>query len=787
MPYERIPFIPQGKRPKPCCGAERSGGAGRCSGKVKLGRPKLYGIWRMTGLELWGGHECTVNRVGDAYFDQTIRSGHQDRAGDLDRFAELGIKALRYPVLWERVSPDAPDRRDFAWSDERLGGLRELGVRPIVGLVHHGSGPRYTNLLDPNFAKGLAAHARAVAERYPWVAEWTPVNEPLTTARFSALYGHWYPHHRDERSFWTALLNQIDAVRLSMAEIRKVNPEARLIQTEDLGRTYSTRDVAEQAGFDNQRRWMSWDLLCGRVNRDHPLWLRISRQGLGDRLKAIADDPCPPDVLGINHYLTSDRFLDHATEAYPPETRGGNAFLRFADVEAIRVLQPAPGGLQGAIQEAWERYGRPIAVTEAHNGCTREDQVRWFRDAWRTAESLRARNVDVRAVTAWALLGSYDWNSLLTRDDGHYEAGVYDLRGGAPRATAMVPTLQALSSGGPLHPAVHGPGWWDRDIRLQHKPVFRSLEHPEPRSHRARLDLPAEPVMIVGATGTLGQAFARACEWRGIDYVLTDRGILRLDDPASIGAALDRYQPWAVVNAAGWVRVDEAEAEREACMAANAHGVLNLAAACRDRGVQLATFSSDLVFDGALGRAYVEGDEPRALNVYGQSKVEAERGVLAMGGRPLVVRTAAFFSPYDGYNFAAHVARQLTRGHEVGAANDLVVSPTYVPDLVDATLDLLIDGETGLWHLANPGEISWAEFAVAIANRLGLDAGLVRPKPAASFGWAAARPAFAPLASERALLMPPLDAAIDRYAALAGSLHRAEADPSGQAPRKAFG
>src|SRR3712207_2719887 len=88
---------------------------------------------------------------------------------------------------------------DWAWADERLGRLRELGITPIVGLVHHGSGPRHTSLIDPAFADGLAAFARAVAERYPWVAYYTPINEPLTTARFSGLYGHWYPHGRDQR------------------------------------------------------------------------------------------------------------------------------------------------------------------------------------------------------------------------------------------------------------------------------------------------------------------------------------------------------------------------------------------------------------------------------------------------------------------------------------------------------------------------------------------------------------------------------------------------------------
>src|SRR5918997_1466087 len=152
-------------------------------------------------LELWGGVECTVNRVGDIYIDQNELSGHAHRLSDLDLFADIGITALRYPVLWERTAPDGPERADWSWADERLGRLRELGIRPIVGLVHHGSGPRHTSLVDPAFPEGLAEFARAVAERYPWVDAYTPVNEPLTTARFSGLYGHWYPHGHDALTF----------------------------------------------------------------------------------------------------------------------------------------------------------------------------------------------------------------------------------------------------------------------------------------------------------------------------------------------------------------------------------------------------------------------------------------------------------------------------------------------------------------------------------------------------------------------------------------------------------
>ncbi|MDB5450396.1 MAG: dTDP-4-dehydrorhamnose reductase, partial [Phenylobacterium sp.] len=721
----------------------------------------------MPELELWGGHECTVNRIGGTFHDQSIRSGHQNRIDDLERFAALGLKALRYPALWERVAPERPDSFDWRWTDERLGRIRELGMRPIAGLLHHGSGPRYTSLLDQDFAAAFATYARAAAERYPWIEAWTPVNEPLTTARFSALYGHWYPHVADEHLFWAALLNQIDGTRLAMREIRAVNSAAQLVQTEDLGRTYATRALAHQADFDNARRWMSWDLLCGRVTRDHLLWERLDGFGFGDRLRAIADDPCPPDVLGANHYLTSDRFLDHRTDDYPPERIGGNEFMAFADVEAVRVALPGPGGLEGALDEAWARYGLPLAVTESHNGCTREEQVRWVREAWDSAERLRGRGVDVRAVTAWALLGTYDWNSLLTRHVGHYEVGAFDVRTDQRRPTALAAELARLGAGlGVAHPATQGPGWWRRDIRMAFRPVFRTVDTPEPRPELRTPAGAERPLLIVGATGTLGKALARACEWRGIDYRLTSRAELSLDDEISICRMLDALQPWAVINAAGWVRVDQAEAQADACMAANAGGAIRLARACRDRDLPCVAFSSDLVFDGAFDRPYLESDAPAPLNIYGASKARAERGILDLGGKPLIVRTAAFFSPFDPHNFASAVLRTLSGGDEFTAAEDLIVSPTYVPDLVAATLDLLIDGDTGLRHLANAGAISWADFARRVAIAAGRDPELVRGAPAASFGWPARRPARAALDTELGQVMPPLDNAIERYAAI---------------------
>lgn len=705
-------------------------------------------------MELWGGLECTVNRVGDRYRDQVRLSGHHDRLEDLELFAELGFQALRYPVLWERTDAEAGGEPDWAWPDERLDRLRALGIRPIVGLVHHGSGPRHTHLLDAGFADGLARFAGKVASRYPWVEEWTPVNEPLTTARFSALYGHWYPHATDERSFWLALLDQVDAIRAAMAAIRRIIPSARLIQTDDLGRTYGTEPLRAQAEYDNIRRWAGWDLLFGRVDRHHALFDTLARLGFGDRLRAIADSPSPPDVVGVNHYLTSDRFIDHRLHRYPQHLHGGNGRDPYADTEAVRVLDPPPAGLAGALREAWDRYRVPVALTEVHNGCTRDEQLRWAADAWDAAEAVALEGADVRAVTAWSLLGSHGWDTLLTAD-GTYEPGVHDVSAGTPRPTALASLWRGLPACAPRHPVAGEAGWWRRPSRLIYA---------RPTESGAGGDTVAgRPLLICGAGGTLGRAFARACAARGMTYLAVGRDVLDLHATDSIETLLATVNPWGVVNAAGWVRVDDAEADEAGCHRVNAIGAIALAKACSGGGIACLNVSSDLVFSGDGHRPLVESDEPAPLSAYGRSKAAMEAGCADLAGS-LVVRTAAFFSPDDPYNFAAATIASLAAGRPVAAAHDHVVTPTYVPSLVDTALDLLIDGVEGILHLSSGEAVSWAEFAHRIARACGFGGTMIEAVAGARLGWRAPRPRYVPLASERRPLTPLLNETIDRFA-----------------------
>lgn len=705
-------------------------------------------------IELWAGPECTFNRVGDRFKDQLFASGFGDRVDDLDRLAGLGITRMRFPLVWERTVPARGAGCDWTWSDERIARLKALGVAPIAGLVHHGSGPAWTNLLDPAFPHLLAEYAKAVARRYPHIDAYTPVNEPLTTARFSALYGIWYPHKADDTSFVRALLNQMRATVLAMRAIREVNPQAMLVQTEDLGFITSSPGLQYQADFENLRRWLSFDLLAGKVTPEHGLWQYLRRFGASEQeLRAFTEAPCPPDIVGINSYLTSERHLDDRLELFPPHLVGGNGRERYADLEAVRVCGSVIGSFEARLREASERYRLPVAITEVHLGCHREEQLRWLHQAWVAAGKVRAEGHDVRALTCWAAFGSFDWNSLVTRDDGHYEPGLWDVRSEPPRPTALAALAGQLARGkAPDHPALDAPGWWQRDVRLQYPP------HGAVESHPVR----GRPMLITGATGTLGQAFARLCAARGLPHQLLRRADLDVADAASVEAALEKWQPWAVINAAGYVRVDDAEQDGRQWRE-NVLGPELLAQACARRGARLATFSSDLVFDGAKGAPYVETDAARPLNAYGRAKRECERRVLAAADDALVIRTAAFFGPWDRYNFVTLALQALRRGETWAAACDQTVSPTYVPDLVHATLDLLMDGEQGLWHLANHGAVTWAELACAAGEAAGLDTGLVRAVPGALLGQSAARPAYAALASERGPIMPGLEHALARY------------------------
>lgn len=248
--------------------------------------------------------------------------------------------------------------------------------------------------------------------------------------------------------------------------------------------------------------------------------------------------------------------------------------------------------------------------------------------------------------------------------------------------------------------------------------------------------------LLLGGTGLLGRALARAAEERGFDVAAPSRREAPLEDPARIEERCRRQRAEVVINAAAFTGVDACEERREEAMRTNGEAVGALAAVCERSGARLVQVSTDYVFGGERRTPYPEDAEPRPLSVYGESKLLGERYALR-GPRALVVRTSWLFGP-DGRDFVTAMLDLAASGRSLRVVSDQVGCPTYTPFLARAIWDLVAARADGLVHYRNREPVSWHGFAVEIFRRR--DPALeVEAISTAEFPRAARRPAYSVL------------------------------------------
>jgi dTDP-4-dehydrorhamnose reductase len=265
-----------------------------------------------------------------------------------------------------------------------------------------------------------------------------------------------------------------------------------------------------------------------------------------------------------------------------------------------------------------------------------------------------------------------------------------------------------------------------------------------------------EPVrlMLTGANGQLGFELVRSLAVIGDVWAL-DRTACDLADPASVEAAVSRWRPHIIVNAAAWTAVDKAESEPEAASAVNAAAPGLLASLAADSGALLVHYSTDYVFDGSGIRPWREGDATGPLSVYGQSKLAGERAIVAAGARHLIFRTSWVYGAH-GANFLKTVLRLARERDRLAMVADQIGAPTGAALIADVTAQVLAQYlrsrreqfAYGTYHLAAAGETSWqqyARFVVAEAGALGqsfaLSADDIAPIAAKDYPLPARRPA----------------------------------------------
>lgn len=263
-------------------------------------------------------------------------------------------------------------------------------------------------------------------------------------------------------------------------------------------------------------------------------------------------------------------------------------------------------------------------------------------------------------------------------------------------------------------------------------------------------------ILLLGGNGQVGTELRRSLAGLGELVVATREGsgateTADLDDPASLGALVDRLRPGIVVNAAAHTAVDRAESESERAFRINAGAPATLAAACARHDAVLVHYSTDYVFDGGSARPYLEDDATAPQGVYGASKLAGEQAIRASGCRHLLFRTAWVYAAH-GHNFLRTMLRAGAERNELRVVADQVGTPTPAALIADTTAQILRrePAQSGLWHLTATGQTTWhgfaeAIFAGAVARGLLARAPKVVPIRTADYPTPAARPAYSVL------------------------------------------
>ena len=283
----------------------------------------------------------------------------------------------------------------------------------------------------------------------------------------------------------------------------------------------------------------------------------------------------------------------------------------------------------------------------------------------------------------------------------------------------------------------------------------------------------SQKAVVFGSGGQLGVELL--CELRARGYEVTgfERAHLDITDPAKVEQALASLDPQFVFNAAAYNQVDVAETEPAAAYAANALAVRNLALACRQVDAKLIHFSTDYVFDGMLGRPYIETDQTHPLGAYAVSKLAGELYAQAYLENPLVLRTSGVFGPAGKHtnrgNFLELMLRLAREKKPIRVVEDHIASPTYAPLLASRSIDLVEAKQSGVFHVGGGTAISWFAYAKLIFEAAGVTPELTATD-AREYRTVARRPKFSALENRRMAEvgiapMPPLSEAIALYLA----------------------
>jgi beta-glucosidase/6-phospho-beta-glucosidase/beta-galactosidase len=347
--------------------------------------------------------------------------GHYDHwREDLALGRRIGLNAIRWGIPWYRVEPQQ-GAFDWSWTDQVLPYLvEELGITPIIDLMHYGC-PFWLQreFASPHYPDAVASYAAAFAERYANLVSWyTPLNEPLVNSLMSGKRGVWPPYLRGDAGYIRVMLQLAQGIIKTVNAIKQVDPGAVMLHVEATGLTRAAKEDLQALIAEEQHRgYLSFDLLTGRVDSDHPLFPWLIRNGARyDELVAIADHRIGLDALGLNFYP------QWSTQQLYIDKRGRLAY---------RATEQEGSGFGTLIEDYHRRYDAPVIITETSAFGSDELRSRWLEASLISVKELRGKGVPVFGYTWFPLFTMIDWRYRFGRapaDRYRLELGLFKLQ-----------------------------------------------------------------------------------------------------------------------------------------------------------------------------------------------------------------------------------------------------------------------------------------------------------------------------------------------------------------------
>ncbi|MGZ4973403.1 MAG: family 1 glycosylhydrolase [Limisphaerales bacterium] len=329
--------------------------------------------------------------------DEYELTGHYEKwRGDLDYMASLGVKAARYGIPWHRIQPTR-GQWDFSFADDTLNHLLDLGIEPIVDLVHYGLPLWLENaFLNPDFSKLMAEYSARIAERFKGrIHAYTPLNEPRITCWYSGKLGWWPPFKRGWSGFVAVMMGVARGIVESTQALKEVDPDI-LPMHVDATDLYESPEPALQDEVHRRQEivFLALDLVSGRVNEEHSLWQWLLKNGASKpQLHWFLENHIDLSIIGINLYPMFSRKVMSKTGS------GLRTKMPYSPNEIVYRL--------GKMYH--ERYQVPIFISETASEGSYKRRKEWLDNSVAEVKKLREEGVPLVGYTWWPMFALVTW------------------------------------------------------------------------------------------------------------------------------------------------------------------------------------------------------------------------------------------------------------------------------------------------------------------------------------------------------------------------------------------